>query len=125
MVSGWWTSCWPWASHRAIQGAADLADLGLDRPQRLRRLLGQLERGEVIVTVHHEGLDKALAELNRIDNRLAMSILTAALIVGLGLLMLIYHPPGWAAWGGWFFGLAFFAVVALGLGLMRSIWWSR
>lgn len=122
-----------WIEHRApaylarqvVQGAVDLVDLGVDLPQRLRRLLNQVERGEIGVTARHEGLDRALGELNRLANRLAMSILTAALIVGLGLLMLVYHPPGWEAWGGWFFGLAFLVAVALGLRLLWSIWRSR
>ncbi len=112
-------------ARKMAQGMLDLADLSLGLPQRLRRLLSQLERGEVTVTSRHEGLDEALAELNRIANRLSMSILTAALIVGLALLMLIYHPSGWESWGGWVFGLAFLVVMALGLGLLWSIWRSR
>jgi ubiquinone biosynthesis protein len=112
-------------ARKMAQGVLDLTDLGLGLPQRLRRLLSQLERGQVTVTSRHEGLDEALAELNRIANRLAVSILTAALIIGLGLLMLVYHPPGWATWGGWFFGLAFLIAFVLGLGLLWSIWRSR
>ena len=64
-------------------------------------------------------------ELNRIANRLARSILLAALIIGLALLMLIYHPPGWETWGGWFFGLSFLVVFVLGVGLLWSIWRSN
>jgi hypothetical protein len=40
-------------------------------------------------------------------NRLALAILLAAMIVALGLVMLVYHPPGWERYGGWLVGLAF------------------
>ena len=96
----------------------DLADLGPEVLQWLRRLLSQIERGEIGVTAHHEGLDKALAQLTRLTNRLAISILTAALTVGVGLLMLIYHPPVWANWTGWLFGLVFTTALILGVGVL-------
>lgn len=109
-------------AHKITEGMLDLTELGLGLPQRLRRLVGQMERGEVTVTTRHEGLDELMVELNRVANRLARSILVAALIIGLALLMLLYHPPGWAAWGGWFFGLSFLAAFVLGAGLLWSIW---
>lgn len=87
--------------------------------------MGELERGEVTVTARHEGLDEALAQLKGVANRLATSILMAALIVALTLLMLIYHPAGWEAWAGWlFFGLLVVASI-FGLRLLWSIWRSR
>lgn len=110
---------------KVLQGLLDLADVSLDLPQRLRRLLGQVERGELAVRSHHEGLEEALAELNRMANRLAVSILVAAMIIGLGLLMLVYHPPGWESWVGWFFGASFVVAFGLGLGLLWSTWRSR
>jgi ubiquinone biosynthesis protein len=103
------------------EGMLDLAELGLELPQRLRRLASQVERGQLTVTTRHEGVDELVVELNRIVNRLAGSILLAALIVSLALLMLIYHPAGWESWGGWFFGLAFLIVLALGVRLLWSI----
>lgn len=107
------------------EGMLDLAELGLGLPQRLRRLIGQMERGQLTVTTRHEGVDEFVVELNRIVNRLAGSVLLAALIVSLALLMLIYHPAGWATWGGWFFGLAFLVALVLGVRLLWSIWRSR
>jgi hypothetical protein len=84
-----------------------------------------VERGEFAVRSRHEGLEEVLTELNRMVNRLAVSILVAAMIIGLGLLMLVYHPPGWEAWGGWFFGVSFVVAFGLGLRLLWSIWRSR
>jgi ubiquinone biosynthesis protein len=112
-------------AHKVVEGLADLAEWSFDLPQQLRTITRQLERGEMTVTTHHEGLDEALAQLNQAANRLAMSILLAALIIGLGILMLIYHPPAWVDWGGWFFGLSFLLAVVLGAGLLWSIGRSR
>jgi ubiquinone biosynthesis protein len=50
-------------------GLLDLADMGLELPQRLRRLLSQVERGELGVRIQHEGLDEAVERLNQIMNR--------------------------------------------------------
>jgi ubiquinone biosynthesis protein len=112
-------------AHKMVDGLAELAEWSVGLPQQVRTLTRQLQRGEITVTARYEGLDEALAQLNRAANRLAMSILVAALIIGLGILMLIYHPPAWAAWNGWFFGLSFFLVIVLGAGLLWSIWRSR
>jgi len=57
-------------------------------------------------------------------NRLAMTMLLAAAIVALGLVMVVYHPPGWAQYGGWLFGLAFLASPGFGGWLMWNIWLS-
>ena len=110
--------------HRIVEGTQELTDLGFDMPKYARRLLGQLNRGEMSVITHHEGLEEAMKELQQASNRVSMSILTAALIIGLGLLMLIYHPPGWEKYGGWFFGVLFVAAVFVGLGLLWRIWRS-
>jgi ubiquinone biosynthesis protein len=110
--------------HRIVEGTQELTDLGFDMPKYARRLLGQLDRGEISVIAHHEGFEEAMKELQKASSRVSMSILTAALIIGLGLLMLIYHPPGWEKYGGWFFGLLFAAVVFVGLGLLWKIWRS-
>ncbi|MCI0528978.1 MAG: AarF/ABC1/UbiB kinase family protein, partial [Nitrospira sp.] len=121
----WLQSRSPWVqAHRITEGALDLTELGLDLPRRFGRLLGQLERGEITVVNRREEPEEFLRELHRAANRLAMSILTAALIVGLGLLMLVYPPPGWERFGSWLFGLLFGMVMLFGLGLLWAIWRS-
>lgn len=109
---------------RIMEGTQELTDLGFDLPKHARRLLGQIERGEITFVTRFERLEESLRELQRAANRVSMSILTAALVIGLGLLMLIYHPPGWEKYGGMFFGLVFLAVVLFNLGLLWKIWRS-
>ncbi|MEW6002353.1 MAG: AarF/ABC1/UbiB kinase family protein [Nitrospirota bacterium] len=109
---------------RIAEGTQDLTDLSLDLPKHARRLLGQLERGEITFIYRFEGLQESLREFQRAANRVSMSVLAAALVIGLGLLMLIYHPPGWREYGGWFFALLFVLVIIFNLGLLWKIWRS-
>ncbi|MDT8322285.1 MAG: hypothetical protein RQ826_17345 [Xanthomonadales bacterium] len=57
-------------------------------------------------------------------NRLSLAILLAATIVALGLVMLVYHPPGWERFGGWLVALAFLFSLSFGAWLMWNIWRS-
>jgi len=109
---------------RMGQTLIDAAELSLDLPQRASRLIGQLERGEVQFNINHEGLQDFAQQLQRMVNRLALSILLASIIMALGLLMIIYHPPGWDRLGGWVFGIAFLSALGFGAQLMWNIWRS-
>ena len=106
------------------RGLADLARIGLDLPATLRRLSRQLSRGELTVALRPQGLDEPLFRLEAMVNRLAMSILLAAFVVGSAVLMTVYHPSGQESWLGWFFALGLIAAALLGLWLLLAIWRS-
>lgn len=107
---------------RTAQSALEAAELGLELPRRAARLLTQVERGELALNVNHEGLRDLMRELHRMVNRLALTVLLAATLVALGLLMTVYHPPGWEQYRGWVFGLMFLFSVGYGVWLMWTIW---
>ena len=109
---------------KIAEGTQELAELSYEIPRHARHLLGQLERGEVTFIYRLEGLQESLRQFQQAANRVSMSILAAALVIGLGLLMLIYHPPGWEKYGGWFFGLLFIVIALFTLGLLWRIWRS-
>ena len=121
-----------WLQHRSPkaialrvgQTALDAAELGLTLPQHISRLIGQVERGELELNVNHEGLRDFAQRLQQMVNRLALTIMLAATVVALGLMMIIYHPPGWDIYGGWLFGLAFIFSLTLGIWMMWNIWRS-
>lgn len=69
---------------RTAQAALDAAELGLELPRRAARLFGQIERGELELNVNHEGLRDFARQLQRMTNRLALTLLLAATIVALG-----------------------------------------
>ena len=108
-----------------IRGINDWAELLGLLPRVGSQLLTRAERGELEVTIRHKELDQALVRLDRLANRISISVLLAALIVGLALLI-----PAFNLARQW--GLATMLVIAgfvgaslLGLWLMFSIWRSR
>ena len=107
---------------KLAQSALDVIDLAPDLPHRVTRLLGELERGEVVITVKHDGLDDALIELERVANRVTMGVITAALIIGLSFLMTYYHPPGWEVLGGIVFAATFLVAVLFAVRLLWIVW---
>ena len=108
-----------------LRGINDWAELLGLLPRVGSQLLTRAERGELEVTIRHKELDQALVRLDRLANRISISVLLAALIVGLALLV-----PAFNLARQW--GLATMLVIAgfvgaslLGLWLMFSIWRSR
>jgi ubiquinone biosynthesis protein len=108
-----------------LKGAGDWAELLNLIPRVGSQLLTRVERGELGITLDHKGLDQALVRLDRLANRLALSVLLAALIVGLAMLVPVFNLT--EQWG-----LATILVVTgfigaslLGLWLVFSIWRSR
>ena len=109
-------------SQRLGLASLEAAELGTELPRHISRLLQQLERGELEFSVNHEGLDELTRQFQRMTNRLVLTILLGATIVALGLVMTIYHPPGWEQYGGLIFGLGFLFALGLGAWLMWKIW---
>jgi ubiquinone biosynthesis protein len=121
---------WELASPRAwglplLKGVGGWAELLSLIPRVGSQLLSRVEREGVEVTISHKGLDQALARMDRLANRLSLSVLLAALIVGLALLI-----PAFSLAEQW--GLPAILVISgfvgaslLGLWLIFSIWRSR
>ena len=107
---------------KLAQSALDLMELAPDLPHRATRLMGELERGEIEIIVKHQGLDEALRELERVANRVTMGAITAALIVGLAMVMSYYHPPGWEIFGGLVFTATFVIAVLFAARLLWIVW---
>ena len=73
------------------QAGVDLARLGIELPQHLRRLLSSLERGDVELAIRPTGFEPLIRRLERIANRLVLGIVTAAFVVALAVLLSAYH----------------------------------
>jgi hypothetical protein len=66
--------------------------LGASLPGQMQRLLARIDRNDLTFHVHYDELDKTLQSLNRMVNRLALSVMTAAAWVGLILLFFAVKP---------------------------------
>lgn len=71
----------------ALRGVSDWGYLLALLPRVSARLLVQAERGELEVVLRHRGLEEALSRIDRLASRISLSLLVAALIVGLALVV--------------------------------------
>jgi ubiquinone biosynthesis protein len=76
-----------------MRSGTELVRLIQEIPGELRELLRQMKRGKVKMEFEHRGLEPMLATHDRTSNRIAFSIVIAALIVGSALIVLSKTPP--------------------------------
>lgn len=112
-----------WA-RRLGQASLDIAHLGVELPQQLRRIVREIERGNVEVGVRPEGFEPILRRLERIANRIILGIIAAAFINGLAVLVSVYRPPYWGEWAGTAFTFGLICAAMLGVYLAWSIFRS-
>jgi ubiquinone biosynthesis protein len=96
---------------RARDAALDAAQLSVELPRRVDRVLGQIERGNVRVWTRIEDLDATIVRFERIVERANATMLAAACIVALAIVMLFYHPQGWQNWMPVIFWIAVAAAI--------------
>lgn len=106
---------------RVSQTAIDSLELGLELPRRLSRLLELIERGQIEVNLNMKVMQGLLGQFQKMTNRIALSMLLAAIIVALAVVLIIYHPDEWQAMGEFIFGFAFLSSLAFGAWLVWSI----
>jgi len=106
---------------KLLKGTTDWGELFTSLPRRIPRILDQVEEGEVEISLKIKEIDRSLSKLDRIANRLSVSILVAAFIVGLALLLptFIGNQVVWIIVPA---GFAFVAASILGLWLVYSVW---
>jgi ubiquinone biosynthesis protein len=97
--------------NRVRDSAVDAAQLSIELPRRVDRVLGQIERGNLRVWTRVEELDSTIARFERVVERANATMLAAACIVALAIVMLFYHPQGWQRWIGVIFWIAVAAAV--------------
>ena len=103
----------------ARDNANTLLKLGRQLPNDVMQLLQQLRRGKFKFQVQHEHLENLVSTIDRSSNRIAVSMLTASLIIGSSLLIRVNTPISRLGILGFVFaGL-------LGFVLVVSILWSR
>jgi ubiquinone biosynthesis protein len=103
------------------RASLDLAKLGVEMPQHLRRIVSAAENGNLQIGVRPEGFDPVIDRLERIANRIVLGVIAAAFINGLAVLVSVYRPPGWEHWGWAVFAFGFGCALLLGAYLAWTI----
>ncbi len=99
--------------------AVDAAELGIDLPRRADRVLADIERGNLRVWTRVEDLEPMLTRMERMVERLNVTLIAAACIVGLAILLMYYHPQGLYGVIG---GVVWAAIVIAVLAVLRILW---
>lgn len=99
------------AAERLRDSALDAAQLSIELPRRIDRVLGEIERGNLRVWTRVEDADPLVKRLELMVERANATMLASACIVALALVLQFYHPQGWLQWVG----------VAVWLGIAATI----
>lgn len=83
--------------------------------------LSEFERSGLPLRLLPEEFAPLMNRFEQLANRIVLGMITAGFIVGLAVLMAVYHPWGSAAWLGIFFAIGFAVALALGISLAWSI----
>jgi ubiquinone biosynthesis protein len=118
-----------WAKRRSpdvlatqmAQGAIDASEVTLQLPRQMARILGHLERGTLQVNIGPDSTREIMQQMQRMVNRVALSVILAGTIMGLGLVMVAYRPAGWERFGGAITTIAFVGSLLVGFVLLWSI----
>ncbi|MGH8552034.1 MAG: ubiquinone biosynthesis protein UbiB, partial [Methylococcales bacterium] len=108
---------------RGWRGLIELSDIVTEIPQDLRRVLRVLRSGAVKINVDMIRLNQLGRQLDRAASRLAVGMITSALIIGSSIVMTVSGGPtliGLPAFGL----LGFLGAGIGGIWLMISIWRS-
>ena len=98
----------------------DIGSFIQDIPMDIKEVLDRIKAGKVNVELEHSGVEPLTNAIEHVSNRIAVSIVLAALIMGSSLLVLADIPPRY--WEIPVFGLAGYLIAAiLGFWLIISI----
>jgi ubiquinone biosynthesis protein len=98
------------------EGAQGYLDLARRLPRDLKELLNKINRNKFRLDLEHRGLDRFSKELDRSANRLSLSMIIAALLIGSSIAMQTNRGP-------LFFGLPAFAFFGYACAGLIGVWW--
>ncbi|HEV3089297.1 MAG TPA: AarF/UbiB family protein [Candidatus Elarobacter sp.] len=100
-------------AERLRDSALDAAELTIELPRRIDRVLTEVERGNLRVWTRIEDVEPLVRRFERTVERANATMLAAACIVSLAIVMQFYHPQGWQQWIGVAFWIALAAVIVV------------
>ncbi len=104
-----------------LRDASGWIDLVMGFPRQSRRILGQLERGDLELRVDVPAIYESTRQLNRMTNRIILAILVGALTIGLSLLLPSLDLTWPWSLPTWLLVIGFLLIVMLAFWLIWSI----
>jgi ubiquinone biosynthesis protein len=98
-----------------VRTGRDLHRLVSIFPQEMSSILQKVRRGELALEFRHRGLDRLITELDRSSNRLAFSLIIAALIIGSSMIMRLEVGP-------FLFGYSVLGIAGFMIAGMLGLW---
>jgi ubiquinone biosynthesis protein len=99
-----------------LEGADAYIGLARDLPREIREVLNKINRNKFRIDLEHRGLDRFTRELDRSANRLSLSLILAALLIGSSIAM---HANS----GPLLLGLPAFALFGYLCAGLIGFWW--
>jgi ubiquinone biosynthesis protein len=106
------------AVDRLRDSALDAAQLSVELPRRIDRVLGEIERGNLRVWTRVEDVDALVNRLEHMVERANVTMLAAACIVGLAIVLQLYHPQEWRQW---IFIVVWIGIIAAVAAVVRTL----
>lgn len=110
---------------RARESAFDAAELSVELPRRLDRVMGEVERGNVRVWTRIEDIENIVGRFERTVERANATMLAAACIVGLAIILVFSHPQGVQRWIGVIFWAGSAGALVIALRTAFATLWKR
>jgi ubiquinone biosynthesis protein len=102
--------------HEMERGFASYVHLARNLPRDIKEILNKINRNKFRIDLEHRGLDRFSREMDRSANRLSLSLIIAALLVGSSIAMQTNRGP-------MLLGLPAFAFVGYLCAGIVGIWW--
>lgn len=109
---------------KIVRNSYQMGKLLAQLPDGLTRIFRRLQDNNIVFGMEFRNSEKILHELNSMVNRMSLTILAAAFIVGLSLILSVFQPQQLKNVTGWIFTGGFFVASLLGISLIVSIWRS-
>jgi ubiquinone biosynthesis protein len=102
-------------AYEGIKALRDLYDLFKNAPREMELLLRKIKRGQFAIELQDRGLHNLMQELDRATNRIAFSLIVAALILGSSLILSFQTGPQ-------LFGFPLFGMIGFVFAGILGVW---
>ena len=109
---------------RLFGSARDTLSLVESLPRDVREIIGKVKKGELKVSIEHEGLEDITHKIDLASNRIAAGFIIGCILMASAILIAVSSPPMWkhVSIPG---GLGFILANVLGLSMLFTIFRSR